>query len=156
LCKCVSAGLVDFSFAGIDPSRLCGRWFLALCAQWRKVAFLGLGQVAFSLGSCLALCRPLCAIVHHCAFPGTLDEAWWVEVEVFLWGQWFLALTIKYAVWCRGMMLLGSLRFRINMLRLNILHKPVPHCIQHCAPISDHCCISKGCGVYDNTFQMLE
>jgi hypothetical protein len=27
------------------------------------------------------------------------------------------------------------MRCRINMLRLNILHKPVPHCIQHCATI---------------------
>jgi hypothetical protein len=27
------------------------------------------------------------------------------------------------------------MRCRINMLRLNILHKPVPHSIQHCSTI---------------------
>jgi len=58
-------------------------------------------------------------------------QAGWVGI--FLFHQFFLALIINYAVRCRGLMLRGSLRCRSNMLRLNILHKPVPHSIQHCA-----------------------
>jgi hypothetical protein len=53
-------------------------------------------------------------------------------IEIFLFDQWFLALFNKYAAWCRGTMLHCSMRCRINMLRLNILTKPVPHSIQHC------------------------
>ena len=114
-----------------------------ICAQKLKTVFLGLNLFAFKQSSPLAVeqnCAKIVQIVQNCAFAETADELWWVEVEIFLFHLWFfLALFIKYAVRCRGMMLHCSMRYRSNMLRLNILHKPVPHCIQHCAGIVQNC-----------------
>ena len=46
-----------------------------------------------------------------------------------------MALFSWYIVWCRRMMVLGSLRCRNNILRVIFPIKPVPHCIQHCSAI---------------------
>jgi len=65
------------------------------------------------------------------------DKPWTVKKGrvLFCAADGFLELCSKYAVWYRGMMFLGQSRCRINMLRLNILTKPMPQCIWYCASL---------------------
>ena len=72
------------------------------------------------------------AIAQNCPTLERFKPAW---EGIFASGQWFLALFISFAAWCRGMMVDGQSRCRSNMQQFNILNNPVPHCIQHCSSI---------------------